>query len=47
MMRAAIFFTESGSFLVLTPYLFFLYPKLVDKLAEKGITKFIANEVPI
>ena len=46
-MKAGIFFTESGPILVLTTYHFFAYPKLVEKLAEKGIAKFIAYEVPI
>jgi hypothetical protein len=45
-MKAGIFFTESGPILVLTTYHFFAYPKLVEKLAEKRITKFIANEIP-
>lgn len=46
-MKAGIFYTESGPILVLTNYHFFAYPKLVEKFAEKGITKFIAYEVPI
>ena len=40
-------FSSSGPILVLTTYHFFAYPKLVEKLAERGITKFIAYEVPI
>jgi len=46
-MKAGIIFTESGAILVRTTYHFFAYPKLVEKLAEKGITKFIAYEVPV
>ena len=46
-MKAGILFTESGPILVLTTYHFFAHPKLVEKFAEKGITKFIAYEVPI
>ena len=46
-MKAGIIFTGSGAILVLTTYHFFAYPKLLEKLAEKGIAKFIAYEVPI
>ena len=46
-MKAGIIFTESGPILVRTSYHFFAYPKLVEKLAEKGIAKFIAYEVPV
>lgn len=46
-MKAGIFYTESGSILALTTHSFFAHHKLVEKLAEKGITKFIAYEVPI
>lgn len=46
-MKAGIFFTDSGPVLVLTTFHFFAYPKLVEKLAEKEITKFIAYELPI
>ena len=45
-MKAGIFFTESGSILAQTIHHFFAHPKLVEKFAEKGITKFIAYEVP-
>ena len=46
-MKAGIIFTGSGPILVLTTYHFFAYPKLLEKLAEKGIAKFIAYEVSI
>ena len=46
-MKTGIFFTESGPILVLVTHHFFAHPKLVEKFAEKGITKFIAYEVPI
>lgn len=46
-MKTGIFFTESGPILAQTTHHFFAHPKLVEKFAEKGITKFIAFEVPI
>jgi hypothetical protein len=46
-MKAGIFFTESGPILAQTTHHFFAHPKLVEKFAEKGITKFIAYEVSI
>ena len=46
-MKAGIFYTESGPILAQTTHHFFAHPKLVEKFAEKGITKFIAYEVPI
>ena len=45
--NAGIFFTETGTILVLTTYHFLAYPKLVEKFDEKGIAKFIAYEVLI
>jgi hypothetical protein len=45
-MKAGIFFTGSGPILLLTSYDSLTDKKLVDKLAAKGIKKFIAYEVP-
>jgi hypothetical protein len=44
-MKAGIFFTGSGPILVLTTYEDLRDANLVDKLAAKGIRKFIACEV--
>jgi hypothetical protein len=44
-MKAGIFFTGSGPILVLTTYEDLRHAKLVDKLASKGIKKFVACEV--
>ena len=44
-MKAGIFFTGTGPILILTSYESFIDPDLVDKLAAKGIKKFIAYEV--
>ena len=44
-MKAGIFFTGTGPILLLTTYESFDDPKLVEKLASKGIKKFIAYEV--
>jgi hypothetical protein len=46
-MKAGIFYTESEPILAQTTHHFFAHPKLVEKFAEKGITKFIVYEVPI
>jgi len=45
-MNAGIFFTGTGPILILTTYPKLNDPSLVDKLAQKGIRKFIAYEVP-
>lgn len=45
-MKAGIFFTGTGPILVLTTYASFNDSKLIEKLASKGIKKFIAYEVP-
>ena len=45
-MRAGIFFTGTGPILVLTTYDSLADAKIVEKLAAKGIKKFIACEVP-
>jgi hypothetical protein len=46
-MKAGIMFTGTGPILIVTSYGSFDDPKLVEKLANKGITKFIASELPI
>lgn len=45
-MKAGIFFTGTGPILLLTSYESLNAPNLIDKLASKGIKKFIAYEVP-
>lgn len=45
-MNAGIFFTGTGPILILTTYANLNDPPLVSKLAQKGIRKFIAYEVP-
>lgn len=44
-MKAGIFFTGTGPILILTTYEDLNDAKLVEKLAVKGIRKFIAFEV--
>ena len=44
-MNAGIFFTGTGPILILTSYDSLSDPKLVEKLALKGIKKYIAYEV--
>ncbi len=44
-MKAGIFFTGTGPILILTTYSSLDDPKLVDKLTQKGIKKYIAYEV--
>lgn len=44
-MKAGIFFTGTGPILILTTYEKLNDPKLVEKLASKGIKKYIAYEV--
>lgn len=44
-MKAGIFFTGTGPILLLTSYEALDAPNLVDKLAAKGIKKYIAYEV--
>ena len=44
-MKAGIFFTGTGPILILTSYDALNDPKLVEKLALKGIKKYIAYEV--
>ena len=44
-MKAGIFFTGTGPILILTSYDALNDPKLVEKLALKGIKKYIAYEI--
>jgi hypothetical protein len=44
-MKAGVLFTGSGPILILTTYESLSDPKLVEKLTQKGIKKFIAYEV--
>jgi len=46
-MKAGIYFTGSGPILLLTSYESLADPHLVEKLASKGIKKFIAHEVSV
>ena len=44
-MKAGILFTGTGPILILTTYAALDDPKLVEKLTQKGIKKYIAYEV--
>ena len=46
-MKAGIIFSGTGPILVLTTYRSFEDSKFIEKLAAKGIRKFIAYEVPV
>ena len=46
-MKAAIVITGTGAILVITTYPSINNPNFVNKLKGKGISKFIAFEVPI
>lgn len=46
-MKAGILFTGSGPILMMTSYMSFSEPRLIEKLKEKGIKKFICHEVPM
>ncbi len=46
-MKAGIIFTGTGPILILTSYESFEDPKFVEKLAAKGIKKFVARELPV
>ena len=46
-MRAGIFFTGTGPILILTTYVSLADTKIADKLATKGIKKYIACEIPL
>ena len=45
-MKAGVFFTGTGPILILTTYESLTDPKLVEKLGQKGIKKYIAFDVP-
>ena len=45
-MKAGIFFTGTGPILILTTYDSLADTKIAEKLATKGIKKYIACEVP-
>jgi hypothetical protein len=45
-MNAGIFFTGTGPILILTTYENFTETKFIERLAAKGIKKFIAYEIP-
>lgn len=45
-MKAGIFFTGTGPILLLTTYGELDNPRLAEKLAQKGIKRYIAYEVP-
>jgi hypothetical protein len=45
-MKAGVFFTGTGPILILTSYESLNDPKLVEKLAQKGIKKYIAYNIP-
>lgn len=44
-MKAGIIFTGTGPILILTTYTSFDDPKFIEKLARKGIMKFMAFEL--
>lgn len=46
-MKAGIVFTGTGPILILTTYHSFDDPKFVEKLARKGIVKFVAHELEV
>ena len=46
-MKASIVFTGTGPILILTTYGSLTDPDFVEKLAAKGIRKFIAHELPL
>ena len=46
-MKTSIIFTGTGLILIMTSYESLTHPTFVEKLAAKGIKKFIASELPI
>lgn len=46
-MKAGIFITGTGPIVILTNFNSLTDPKLVEKLATKGIRKFVAYELPL
>ncbi len=45
-MKAGVLFTGSGPILILTAHKALNDAKLIEKLADKGIKKFVAFEIP-
>ena len=46
-MKAYFLFAASGPLVILTSYDSIVNPELLQRLKSKGITKFIAHEVPV
>ncbi|HPQ45011.1 MAG TPA: hypothetical protein PKZ42_12385 [Syntrophales bacterium] len=46
-MKTSIIFTGTGPILIMTSYDSLTNPDFVDKLAAKGIKKFIAYDLPV
>ena len=46
-MKAYCLFTASGPLVILTSYDSIEHPELIKRILSKGITKFIAHEVPV
>ncbi len=46
-MKAGVVFTGTGPILILTSFASFDDPKFVEKLARKGIVKYIAHELAL
>lgn len=46
-MKAGVIFTGTGPILILTSYESFSDPKFIEKLSQKGISKFVASEVSV
>ena len=46
-MKAGVVFTGTGPILILTSFASFDDPKFVEKLARKGIVKYIAHELSL
>ncbi len=46
-MKVALLFTGSGPLVIVTSYASLTEPALLDKLRAKGISKFVAYEIPV
>ena len=46
-MKAGIYFTGSGPILILTSFDKLDHPELIDRIQAKGLSKFVAFEVPM
>jgi hypothetical protein len=46
-MKVALLFTGNGPLVIITSYTSLAEPALLDKLRAKGITKFIAYDIPV